>query len=80
MDIPGRMITGHDRRETLVVYQHVALDGDLEKGVSRDHAGSGPLTSNRHLTFAFDGDTDSVRSLHDGITSCREKEWTASDQ
>jgi hypothetical protein len=25
------LITGHARRETLAVYQHVALDGDLEQ-------------------------------------------------
>ena len=25
------LITGHARRETLAIYQHVALDGDLEK-------------------------------------------------
>lgn len=24
-------MTGHARRETLTVYQHVALDGDLER-------------------------------------------------
>lgn len=29
-DAELRLITGHARRETLAVYQHVALDGDLE--------------------------------------------------
>jgi hypothetical protein len=28
---PISLITGHARRETLAVYQHIALDGDLEK-------------------------------------------------
>ena len=26
-----QLITGHARRETLAIYQHIALDGDLEK-------------------------------------------------
>ena len=26
-----QLITGHARRETLAVYQHVALDGELEQ-------------------------------------------------
>jgi integrase len=30
-DAELQLITGHARRETLAVYQHVALDGDLEK-------------------------------------------------
>jgi site-specific recombinase XerD len=30
-DAELQLITGHSRRETLAVYQHVALDGDLEK-------------------------------------------------
>ena len=29
-DTELQLITGHARRETLAVYQHVALDGDLE--------------------------------------------------
>jgi hypothetical protein len=28
-----QLITGHSRRETLAVYQHVALDGELEMGL-----------------------------------------------
>ena len=27
---PGALITGHARRETLAIYQHIALDGELE--------------------------------------------------
>lgn len=30
-DAELQLITGHARRETLAVYQHNALDGDLEK-------------------------------------------------
>ena len=30
-DAELQLITGHARRETLAVYQHVALDGDLER-------------------------------------------------
>ena len=30
-DAELQLITGHARRETLAVYQHVALDGDLEQ-------------------------------------------------
>jgi integrase/recombinase XerD len=30
-DAELQLITGHSRRETLAIYQHVALDGDLEK-------------------------------------------------
>ena len=30
-DAELQLITGHARRETLAVYQHVALDGDLEE-------------------------------------------------
>jgi hypothetical protein len=30
-DAELQLITGHPRRETLAVYQHVALDGDLEQ-------------------------------------------------
>ena len=30
-DAELQLITGHARRETLAIYQHVALDGDLEK-------------------------------------------------
>jgi len=30
-DAALQLITGHARRETLAIYQHVALDGDLEK-------------------------------------------------
>jgi hypothetical protein len=26
-----QLITGHARRETLAIYQHVALDGELEQ-------------------------------------------------
>jgi len=26
-----QLITGHARRETLAIYQHVARDGDLQK-------------------------------------------------
>jgi len=29
-DAELQLITGHSRRETLAVYQHVALDADLE--------------------------------------------------
>ena len=29
-DAELQLITGHSRRETLAVYQHIALDGDLE--------------------------------------------------
>ena len=29
-DAELQLITGHARRETLAIYQHVALDGDLE--------------------------------------------------
>jgi hypothetical protein len=29
-DAELQLITGHVRRETLAIYQHVALDGDLE--------------------------------------------------
>jgi integrase len=31
VDAELQLITGHARRETLAIYQHVALDGDLEK-------------------------------------------------
>jgi integrase/recombinase XerD len=30
-DAELQLITGHARREALAVYQHIALDGDLEK-------------------------------------------------
>lgn len=30
-DAELQLITGHASRETLAIYQHVALDGDLEK-------------------------------------------------
>jgi len=30
-DAELQLITGHSRRETLAVYQHIALDGDLER-------------------------------------------------
>ena len=30
-DAELQLITGHARRETLAIYQHVALDGELEK-------------------------------------------------
>jgi integrase len=30
-DAELQLLTGHQRRETLAIYQHVALDGDLEK-------------------------------------------------
>ena len=30
-DAELQLITGHARRETLAIYQHIALDGDLEK-------------------------------------------------
>ena len=30
-DAELQLITGHARRETLSIYQHIALDGDLEK-------------------------------------------------
>jgi integrase/recombinase XerD len=30
-DAELQMITGHAKRETLAIYQHIALDGDLEK-------------------------------------------------
>lgn len=30
-DAELQLITGHARRETLAVYQHIALDGELEK-------------------------------------------------
>jgi len=30
-DAELQLITGHARRETLAIYQHVALDGDLEQ-------------------------------------------------
>jgi site-specific recombinase XerD len=30
-DAELQLITGHARRETLAVYQHVALDGELER-------------------------------------------------
>jgi hypothetical protein len=30
-DAELQLITGHARRETLAVYQHVALDGELEE-------------------------------------------------
>jgi len=29
-DVAPQCITGHSRRETLAIYQHVALDGELE--------------------------------------------------
>ena len=29
-DAELQLITGHARRETLAIYQHVALDGELE--------------------------------------------------
>jgi integrase/recombinase XerD len=29
-DAELQLITGHARRETLAIYQHIALDGDLE--------------------------------------------------
>jgi hypothetical protein len=29
-DAELQLITGHARRETLAVYQHIALDGELE--------------------------------------------------
>ena len=31
VDAELQLITGHARRETLAIYQHVALDGDLER-------------------------------------------------
>src|ERR1700746_3239740 len=34
-DAELQLITGHARRETLAVYQHVALDGDLEQKYHR---------------------------------------------
>ena len=30
-DAELQLITGHSKRETLAIYQHVALDGDLEE-------------------------------------------------
>jgi integrase len=30
-DVELQLITGHAKRETLAIYQHVALDGDLEQ-------------------------------------------------
>jgi len=30
-DAELQLITGHARRETLAIYQHVALDGELEQ-------------------------------------------------
>ncbi len=30
-DAELQLLTGHARRETLAVYQHIALDGELEK-------------------------------------------------
>ena len=30
-DAELQLITGYSRRETLAIYQHIALDGDLEK-------------------------------------------------
>ena len=30
-DAELQLITGHARRETLAIYQHVALDGELEE-------------------------------------------------
>ncbi len=30
-DAELQLITGHSRRETLAIYQHIALDGDLER-------------------------------------------------
>ena len=30
-DAELQLITGHARRETLAIYQHIALDGDLEE-------------------------------------------------
>lgn len=30
-DAELQLVTGHARRETLAVYQHVALDGELEQ-------------------------------------------------
>ena len=30
-DAELQLVTGHARRETLAIYQHIALDGDLEK-------------------------------------------------
>jgi hypothetical protein len=30
-DAEMQLITGHARRETLVIYHHIALDGDLEQ-------------------------------------------------
>jgi site-specific recombinase XerD len=40
-DAELQLITGHSRRETLAIYQHVALDEDLQKKYEEAMKGSG---------------------------------------
>jgi integrase/recombinase XerD len=40
-DAELQLITGHARRETLAIYQHVALDGDLQKKYQEAMKGAG---------------------------------------
>jgi integrase len=42
-DAELQLITGHARRETLAIYQHVALDGELEQCYQRGNEESGPV-------------------------------------
>jgi len=40
-DAELQLITGHARRETLAIYQHVALDGDIQKKYEEAMKGAG---------------------------------------
>ena len=40
-DAELQLITGHSRRETLAIYQHIALDGDLQKKYEDAMKGAG---------------------------------------
>ena len=40
-DAELQLITGHARRETLAIYQHVALDGELQKKYEEAMKGAG---------------------------------------
>ena len=44
-DAELQLITGHARRETLAIYQHVALDGELEAEVPGDDEAGGTLST-----------------------------------
>jgi site-specific recombinase XerD len=40
-DAELQLITGHTRRETLAIYQHVALDGDIQRKFEEAMKGAG---------------------------------------